>query len=98
MRGNSGTHHVELDYKRSVQVYYAAKKYEIDGVDALAQKHIMILSETLSIFQILRGAGSIYSKLPENEEWFHYYLDSKLTSSFPGDETTSQLDEFYKRS
>ncbi|OJJ65548.1 hypothetical protein ASPBRDRAFT_201728 [Aspergillus brasiliensis CBS 101740] len=65
--------HVELEYKRSVQVYYAARKYEIDGLDALAQKYIMALSETLSIFQILRGARS-----------------------FAEDETTFQLDEFYK--
>ncbi|OJJ65554.1 hypothetical protein ASPBRDRAFT_70317 [Aspergillus brasiliensis CBS 101740] len=88
--------HVELEYKRSVQVYYAARKYEIDGLDALAQKYIMALSETLSIFQILRGARSIFSKLPENEEWFHHYLESKLSSSFAEDETTFQLDEFYK--
>ncbi|BCS00215.1 uncharacterized protein AKAW2_50556S [Aspergillus luchuensis] len=88
-------HQIELEYERSVQVYYAARKYKIDGLDALAQNYIITLSETLSIFQILRRARSIFSKLPENEEWFHYYLDTKISSSFAEGETTFQLDEFY---
>ncbi|GLA78874.1 hypothetical protein AtubIFM55763_001037 [Aspergillus tubingensis] len=90
------THEVELEYERSVQVYYAARKYNIEGLDTLAQNYILALGETLSIFQILRSARSVFSKLPENEEWFHRYLDSKLSSSFAEDETTFQLDEFYK--
>ncbi|RDK41718.1 hypothetical protein M752DRAFT_284455 [Aspergillus phoenicis ATCC 13157] len=73
-----------------------ARKHEIDDLDALAQKYIMTLSEALSIFQILQGARSIFSRLPENEEWFHHYLDSKLSSSFAEDETIFQLDDFYK--
>lgn len=89
------THHVEVEYKRSVQVYYAARKYDICGLDTLAQNYIMTLSESLSIIQILRGVRLIFSKLPEDEEWFHNYLHSKLSSSFTEDETTFQLDEFY---
>ena len=89
------THRVEIEYKKSVQVYYAARKYEICGLDTLARNYIMVLSESLSIFQILRGVRLIFSKLPEDEEWFHNYLDTKLSSSFTEDETTFQLDEFY---
>jgi hypothetical protein len=55
----------------------------------------MTLSKSLSIFQILRGARLIFSKLPEDEEWFHNYLNSKLSSSFTEDETRFQLDDFY---
>lgn len=86
---------VEIEYKRSVQTYYAARKYEIHGLDTFAQNYIMTLSESLSIFQILRGARLIFSRLPEDEKWFHDYLHSKLSSSLAKDETTFQLDEFY---
>jgi hypothetical protein len=89
------TQRIEIEYKRSIQVYYAARKFDIRGLDTLAQNYIMALSESLSIFQILRGARLIFSKLPEDEEWFHDYLHSKLSSSFAADETTFQLDEFY---
>ncbi|KAL2848994.1 hypothetical protein BJX68DRAFT_267338 [Aspergillus pseudodeflectus] len=89
------THRVEIEYKRSLQVYYAARKYEIHGLDTLAQNYIMTLSESLSIFQILQGARLIFSRLPEDEKWFHDYLHSKLSSIFAIDETTFQLDEFY---
>ncbi|KAL2836629.1 hypothetical protein BJY01DRAFT_238187 [Aspergillus pseudoustus] len=89
------THRVEVEYKRSVQVYYAARKYDIRGLDTLAQNYIMTLSKSLSIFQILRGARLIFSKLPEDEEWFPTYLNSKLSSSFTEDETRFQLDDFY---
>lgn len=89
------THRVEVEFKRSIQVYYAARKYDICGLDTLAQNYIVTLSESLSIFQILRGVRLIFSKLPEHEEWFHNYLHSKLSSSFTEDETTFQMDEFY---
>ena len=69
--------------------------YGLHGLDTLARNYIMVLSESLSIFQILRGVRLIFSKLPEDEEWFHNYLHSKLSSSFTKDETTFQLDEFY---
>lgn len=89
------TDRIEIEYKRSVQVYYAARMYGLHGLDTLARNYIMVLSESLSIFQILRGVRLIFSKLPEDEEWFHNYLHSKLSSSFTKDETTFQLDEFY---
>ncbi|KAA8652786.1 uncharacterized protein ATNIH1004_001691 [Aspergillus tanneri] len=63
---------IELEYKRSVQVY-----------------------ESLSIFQILRGARIIFSRFSEDKKWFYGYLHSKLSSSFVKDKTTFQLDEFY---
>ncbi|KAL2821431.1 hypothetical protein BDW59DRAFT_174159 [Aspergillus cavernicola] len=89
------TSRVELEYKRSVQVYYAARKYEIHGLETLAQNYIESLSESLSVFQILQGARMIFSRLSEDETWFHDYLHSKLSSSFANDETIFQLDEFY---
>ncbi|KAL2838671.1 hypothetical protein BJX68DRAFT_259149 [Aspergillus pseudodeflectus] len=87
------TQRIEIEYKRSIQVSYAARKFIIRGLDILAQNYSMALSESLSIFQILRGAKLIFSKLPGDEEWFRNYLHSKLSSSFAADETTFQLDE-----
>ncbi|KAL4785325.1 hypothetical protein BJX76DRAFT_356199 [Aspergillus varians] len=91
----SDTSRIEIEYRRSIQVYYAARKYELYTLQTLAQKYIETFSESLSIFQILRGVKMIFSKLSEDEKWFYAHLYSQILSSFEKDEAIFQLDEFY---
>ncbi|RAL06795.1 uncharacterized protein BO97DRAFT_357989 [Aspergillus homomorphus CBS 101889] len=91
----SDTSRVELEYRRSLQVYYASRKYKIHGLELLARNHIRTFGDFLSISQLLQGAKLIYAKLPEDEQWFHDYLSSKLSITIAKDEATFQQNEFY---
>ncbi|PYH88964.1 hypothetical protein BO71DRAFT_390574 [Aspergillus ellipticus CBS 707.79] len=81
-----------LEFERSAHVYHAARQYEISGLEVLAKEYMQRFNDAVTITQILDIARKVYSRLPSDEEWFHWYIRSKLFTAFMADEEQLKRD------
>ncbi|KAL5332341.1 hypothetical protein BJX70DRAFT_404700 [Aspergillus crustosus] len=86
---------LDLEYRRSVQTYHAARTHGLHGLENLAIKYIRSLGESISIFQILRVAKTVFSKLPKDETWFRDYLQQNLQDALMHDKNLFKKDELH---
>jgi hypothetical protein len=83
------------EYRRSMLVYQAARKYDIYGLQTYAKKYIEMFSESMSIFGRMEVAREIYSQLPQDETWLTSYIEKQLQIAFSLDTNIFQREEFY---
>ncbi|OJD22777.1 hypothetical protein ACJ73_05871 [Blastomyces percursus] len=76
------------EYRRSTLVYQVARTYGLPELEALAKKYMEHFGGSVSIFDILRAAKGVFSKLPDDEVWLPRYIKTKLQRAFVSDETT----------
>jgi hypothetical protein len=86
---------LDLEYQRSVQAYHAARTYGLNGLEDMATKYIKSLGESMSIFKILRVAQTVFSRLPEDDTWFHDYLQQNLQNALVHDGNLFKKDELH---
>ncbi|EFR02782.1 hypothetical protein MGYG_05781 [Nannizzia gypsea CBS 118893] len=86
---------ITKEMQRSIQAYCAAKIYGLTGLETLAKVNIKQFSESSSIFDILHGARSIFSKLPKGEAWLPWYINTRLSIEYERDENVFKSEEFY---
>ncbi|KAH1605861.1 hypothetical protein KXX21_006141 [Aspergillus fumigatus] len=92
---DSGLSNVAIEYRRSMLVYHAARKYDLYDLEVYAKKYIQMFGQSMSAFDSMEAARKIYSKLPRDEAWLPSYLHERLRLAFLMDANIFQGDEFY---
>jgi hypothetical protein len=54
-----------IEYRRSMLVYHAARKYDLYDLEVYAKKYIKIFGESMSTFDRMEAARKIYSTFPK---------------------------------
>ncbi|KAL2810936.1 hypothetical protein BJX63DRAFT_297178 [Aspergillus granulosus] len=78
---DESTSDVTREYKRSVLAYQASRTYSLSGLEVLAKQKIEILSEEVSLLDILQTTRNVFSKLPGNKTWLLDYIERHLQES-----------------
>ncbi|EAW24053.1 uncharacterized protein NFIA_036250 [Aspergillus fischeri NRRL 181] len=92
---DSGLSNMATEYRRSMLVYHAARKYDLYDLEMYAKKYIKMFGESMSAFDSMEAARKIYSKLPQGEVWLPNYLHEQLRVAFLSDTNIFQREEFY---
>ncbi|EAW14873.1 uncharacterized protein ACLA_002840 [Aspergillus clavatus NRRL 1] len=90
-----GVSKMAIEYRRSMLVYQAARKYDLCDLETYAKKYIEMFGESMSTFDRMEAAREIYSRLPQDETWLASYINKQLRIAFSLDETIFQREEFY---
>jgi hypothetical protein len=93
---NEDTSDIAREYRRSVFVCQASRKYGLTALEALAQHYIQRFSDELSLSDILREGSNVFSNLPEGETWFPNFIKGQLQRLLKPSELACNLDELYK--
>ncbi|KAF2193046.1 hypothetical protein K469DRAFT_693112 [Zopfia rhizophila CBS 207.26] len=86
-----------IEFKRAVLAYFAAKNYELLGLQRLAVYKIEHFGIEMNIFDIIEAINEDFSKLPGNTSWFHDYLRRKAKAAFQEDHTVFARNAFLDR-
>ncbi|KAJ5633390.1 hypothetical protein N7490_009729 [Penicillium lividum] len=65
---------VREEFEKSVEVYHAAKKYEIYGLQALAEKHMEHFGESMTLKEVISSTRNAFLDLPPGEIWLPNYV------------------------
>jgi len=65
---------VREEFKKSVEVYHAAKKYEVYGLQALAEKYMEHFGESMTSKEVISSTKSAFLDLPRGEIWLPNYV------------------------
>ncbi|PVH92840.1 hypothetical protein DM02DRAFT_542797, partial [Periconia macrospinosa] len=84
----------EVEYKRSVLAYSAAKLYSLDGLAKHAVKVIEELDKHMSVFKTLDACRRAYQHHPFEDEWLFQYLRKKLISALERSDTLFEQKQF----
>ncbi|KAH3434733.1 hypothetical protein KXW39_002477 [Aspergillus fumigatus] len=90
-----GVSQMAIEFRKSMLVYQAARKYDLYGLQTYAKKYIEMFGESMSIFDRMEAAREIYSKLPKDETWLASYINKQLQIAFSLDTNIFQREEFY---
>ncbi|KAB8079105.1 hypothetical protein BDV29DRAFT_112192 [Aspergillus leporis] len=82
------------EYRRSVLVYLAARKYGLEGLESHAKHYMEVFDRDVPTSDILRIARSIYSRLPKDDTWFQEYVRVKVEDEFEADSGAFKRDWF----
>jgi hypothetical protein len=88
-----------LEYKRSLQVYWAAKRYGLEGLEHYAHENMQKYGTDMCITDVMTIAEDIYAELGDGQEgqtWFREYLQEKLRDGFTKDENVFLSEGFLK--
>jgi hypothetical protein len=77
----------EVEYKRSVLAYSAAKLYGLDGLAEQAVKVIEELDKNVSVFKTLAACRHAYQHHLFEDEWRLQYLRGKLVAALERNKT-----------
>lgn len=83
------------EYRRSVLIYLASRKYGLADLEALARKYIQRFGDELSLPVMLKETKDLFLTLPEDEDWFPSYVKEKLQQMLKPTEPGFNLNEFY---
>ncbi|KAI9782555.1 MAG: hypothetical protein M1816_001852 [Peltula sp. TS41687] len=97
LSGTSDNAKTVIEYKRSVLIYCAARRYGLDGLEVLAKDRIRSFDGRISIFDVLDVAKGAYPRLPHGEIWFPDYFKNKIKAAFEIDDTLFTKDHFLDR-
>ena len=84
------------EYRKSLLVYQASRTYGLFSLEALARDYVESFGEELSVPDILRITGEVFSKLPEDEVWLLSYIKESLRRPLEASGSGLILDEIYK--
>ncbi|KAF1962410.1 hypothetical protein CC80DRAFT_160521 [Byssothecium circinans] len=88
---------VNIEFKRAVLAYTAAKKCRLHGLRELAKNEIQRFGTEMDIFAVIEAVKDDFSKLLGDTAWFHAYLDEKVEAVFEEDRTVFEGDKFFDR-
>ncbi|RYO74103.1 hypothetical protein DL766_004924 [Monosporascus sp. MC13-8B] len=88
---------VNIEFKRAVLAYIAAKTYGLQGLQQLAKHKMEHFGTEMDIFDVVEAIKEHFSKLPDDTAWFHDYLEGKAKSAFEEDHTVFARDNFFDR-
>lgn len=66
----------------ALEVYLAARKYELCSLEALAQIHIEQDAARLDIFTVIDVAKRVYPVPDNNDTWFQQHIKSRIKADF----------------
>lgn len=69
-------------FKTSMQVYVAARVYEISSLEELAKEQIKFLGDNLDMLSILDVVENTYPTPVEDDTWFPEYIRSRIEAAF----------------
>ncbi|KAH1415129.1 hypothetical protein KXV64_006649, partial [Aspergillus fumigatus] len=84
-----------IEYRRSMLVYQAARRYDLYDLETYAKRYIEMFGESMSIFDRMETASEIYSKLPQDETWLASYFNKQLQIAFSQDKNIFKRRAFY---
>lgn len=93
---DNGVSDIAREYRKSVFVYEASRKYGITDLEKLAYQYLQTFRSELSLSEILRETGDIFSRISEDETWFHDFIKEELRRILGASEIPHNLDELYK--
>ena len=64
------TSDIAREYRRSLLVYQESRTYGLTSLEAFARHYVESLGEEMTVPDILRVTGEVFSKLPEDEIGF----------------------------
>jgi hypothetical protein len=83
------------EYKKSIFVYQASRKYGIDTLEAHALKYIQRFGDGLSFPEMLRITRDVFSTLPEGETWLPCYINTRLRHMLEPSRVPCSLEDIY---
>ena len=83
-----------VEFRRAILVYAAAKTHGIHGLQELAQDRIEHFGAEMGIFDVVGIIKDDFSKLLGDAAWFHDYLDEKTRVMFEEDHGVFARDDF----
>lgn len=86
---------IAREYRISVLVYHASRKYDLSGLESLAKHYVEHFGEELSLHDILRLTRGVLSILPEGETWLPNYIEGHLKRLLKFDDPNGNLGELY---
>lgn len=91
-----GISDIAREYRKSVFVYEASRKYGIADLEHRAHQYIQHFGDKLSLAEILRETNDIFPRDPEDETWFSNYIGGELQRILGRSEISCSLDELYQ--
>jgi hypothetical protein len=77
-----------VEFKRAVMAYFAARTYELDGLQQLAMENIERCGMEMTTLDIVDLVNQEFSDIVDKTGWFYDYLKEKAKKTFQ-DECTS---------
>ncbi|KAJ5559396.1 hypothetical protein N7513_001795 [Penicillium frequentans] len=84
------------EYRRSVLVYHASRKYALLNLESLAKHYIEHFGEGMSLHDILRLTRNVLSILPEGETWLPNYIQGHLKRLLETADANLRFEELYR--
>lgn len=91
-----GVSDVAREYRKSVFVYEASRKYGIIDLENLAHQYIQRFGEGLTLSEILSETSDIFSRQWEDKDWFPDFIRGELQRFLGPSEISRNLDELSK--
>lgn len=92
---NEDTSDIGREYKRSILVYQASRKYGVDALEARAQKYIQHFGDGLPLHDMLRITRDVFSRLPEGESWLPCFINTRLQHMLDPSKIACSLSDLY---
>ncbi|EED11976.1 hypothetical protein TSTA_000530 [Talaromyces stipitatus ATCC 10500] len=93
---NKGISDVAREYRKSVFVYEASRKYGIIDLENLAHQYTQRFRDQVSLSEILLETRDIFSRHPEDETWFQTFIRGELQRFLGPSGIARSLDELSK--
>jgi hypothetical protein len=91
-----GISDVAREYRKSIFVYEASRKYGIIDLENLAHRYIQRFGDEFSLSEILEEARDIFSRHPEDETWFPTFIRGELQRILRSFGIKRTLDQLHK--
>ncbi|KAF2443080.1 hypothetical protein P171DRAFT_433422 [Karstenula rhodostoma CBS 690.94] len=85
-----------IEFKRALSTYTAAKRYGLSGLQQLAKQEIERVGAEMNIFDVVDAIKENFSKLVCDNTWFNGYLEGKAKTAFDEDHTVFARDNFFE--
>ncbi|USP82273.1 uncharacterized protein yc1106_09547 [Curvularia clavata] len=88
---------LQIEFKRAVLAYVAARSLGLDGLEQLAKNKVEDFGAKMSIIDIVEAIQKDFSRIPIDATWFHEYFDLRADESFDVKKRTDAAFELNRR-
>lgn len=93
---SKGISDIAREYRKSVFVYEASRRYGITDLESLAHQYIQRFRDSLTLSEILRETRDTFLKDSGDETWIPNFIRGELQRILGPSEITQNLHELYK--
>ncbi|KAK3347017.1 hypothetical protein B0T25DRAFT_292953 [Lasiosphaeria hispida] len=80
----NGREETAAKLKTGFEVYAAARKYELGGLEDLAKEQVSLLSKELDAFAIVAVVNEVYPTSTDEDTWFPGFMKTVVKTAFEG--------------